>query len=184
MLCTAITTGAGVTAGAKAVLHVSPDGRDDNPGSREEPLASLAGARDRVREVKAAGDAVTVVFAAAAIVALETMIPRLAEDHVRARRLGELLADMDGNPRGYGDRANQHRARGHRLHDAGGVQRARPRQRRRSERARCRFREVFSPIAASTTVTSRRRRRSFARSSPRAELSHMTVSQWPFSVVK
>ena len=96
MLCTAITTGAGVTAGAKAVLHVSPDGRDDNPGSREEPLASLAGARDRVREVKAAGDAVTVVFAAAAIVALETMIPRLAEDHVRARRLGELLADMDG----------------------------------------------------------------------------------------
>ncbi len=36
------------------------------------------------------------MFAAAAIVALETMIPRLAEDHTRARRLAGLLSSMDG----------------------------------------------------------------------------------------
>ena len=36
------------------------------------------------------------MFAAAAIVALETMIPRLAEDHARARCLAELLSAMDG----------------------------------------------------------------------------------------
>ena len=36
------------------------------------------------------------LFAAAAIVALNTMIPRLAEDHDRARRLAELLGAMDG----------------------------------------------------------------------------------------
>jgi threonine aldolase len=35
-------------------------------------------------------------LAAAGIVALETMIDRLAEDHVRARRLGEAMAAMDG----------------------------------------------------------------------------------------
>ena len=36
------------------------------------------------------------MFAAAAVVALETMIPRLAEDHVRARRLAELLSSLEG----------------------------------------------------------------------------------------
>ncbi len=36
------------------------------------------------------------IFAAAAIVALETMMDRLAEDHRRARRLGELLAPLPG----------------------------------------------------------------------------------------
>ena len=36
------------------------------------------------------------IFAAAAIVALETMIPRLAEDHARAHRLAGLLGDMHG----------------------------------------------------------------------------------------
>jgi threonine aldolase len=35
-------------------------------------------------------------FAAAGIVALQSMIPRLADDHVRARRLGEAMAAMDG----------------------------------------------------------------------------------------
>ena len=58
MLCTAIATG----ADAQIFLYVSPNGRDDNPGSRDQPLASLAGARDRVRAVKA--DSVTVQFAA------------------------------------------------------------------------------------------------------------------------
>ena len=63
MLCTAITACAAVDSGGETVLHVSPDGRDDNPGSRDEPLASLAGARDRVREVRAESP-VTVDFAA------------------------------------------------------------------------------------------------------------------------
>jgi threonine aldolase len=36
------------------------------------------------------------MFAAAAFVTLETMIPRLAEDHTRARRLAELLSEIDG----------------------------------------------------------------------------------------
>ncbi len=36
------------------------------------------------------------IFAAAAIVALETMVDRLAEDHARARRLAELITQMDG----------------------------------------------------------------------------------------
>jgi threonine aldolase len=35
-------------------------------------------------------------LAAAGIVALETMVERLADDHRRARRLGEALADLDG----------------------------------------------------------------------------------------
>ena len=36
------------------------------------------------------------MFAAAAIVALETMVERLAEDHARAQRLAELLGEMEG----------------------------------------------------------------------------------------
>ena len=35
-------------------------------------------------------------FAAAGLVALETMVERLPEDHRRARRLAELLAIVDG----------------------------------------------------------------------------------------
>ncbi|MBT61935.1 MAG: hypothetical protein CML13_01820 [Puniceicoccaceae bacterium] len=36
-------------------LFVSPDGNDSNPGTRQQPLASLAGARDAVRKQVAAG---------------------------------------------------------------------------------------------------------------------------------
>ena len=36
------------------VLYVSPDGEDGGPGSESGPLATLAGARDRIREIKAA----------------------------------------------------------------------------------------------------------------------------------
>jgi threonine aldolase len=36
------------------------------------------------------------VLAAAGIVALERMVDRLVDDHLRARRLGELLADIPG----------------------------------------------------------------------------------------
>lgn len=38
---------------AAVELHVSPQGRDDGPGSAEAPLASLAGARDLLREARA-----------------------------------------------------------------------------------------------------------------------------------
>jgi len=36
-------------------LHVSPTGKDANPGTAEAPLASLAGARDRIRQIKKKG---------------------------------------------------------------------------------------------------------------------------------
>ena len=37
--------------GARADLYVSPDGIDDNPGTRSQPLRSLQGTRDRVRKM-------------------------------------------------------------------------------------------------------------------------------------
>lgn len=39
--------------GPAVEMHVSPQGRDDGPGSAEAPLASLAGARDRLRQARA-----------------------------------------------------------------------------------------------------------------------------------
>lgn len=48
---------------AAAELYVSTKGDDTNPGTREKPLATLAGARDAVRNLKHDG-AVTVHFAA------------------------------------------------------------------------------------------------------------------------
>jgi hypothetical protein len=35
-------------------VYVAPDGNDQNPGTQERPLASLAGARDFVRQHRAA----------------------------------------------------------------------------------------------------------------------------------
>ena len=49
---------------ADTVLHVSPHGMDDNPGTAESPLATLEGARQRVRQVRVTGEAVTIEFAA------------------------------------------------------------------------------------------------------------------------
>ncbi|MDX9980759.1 MAG: hypothetical protein RBU25_12110, partial [Lentisphaeria bacterium] len=49
-------------AAAQTTLYVAPAGQDTNPGTREAPLLSLAGARDRVRAVKDQGP-VTVEFA-------------------------------------------------------------------------------------------------------------------------
>ena len=45
-----------VAAGAAAPieLHVSPSGNDSNPGTREKPLATPAGARDALRRMRAA----------------------------------------------------------------------------------------------------------------------------------
>src|SRR5690606_25605333 len=50
----------------------------------------------RVRQLFGGGWRPATIPAAAGIVALETMIPRLADDHRRARRLGEGLAGRDG----------------------------------------------------------------------------------------
>jgi len=47
-----------------AALYVSPKGRDEAAGTRVAPLRTLAGARDRVRQVKAGGQPVTVLFMA------------------------------------------------------------------------------------------------------------------------
>ncbi len=46
---------------AAAVLHVSPEGSDANPGTRKAPLASPAGARDRIRQMRSAGKQVGTV---------------------------------------------------------------------------------------------------------------------------
>ena len=62
-LVTMATTLLATAVAAQTTLHVSPTGKDANPGSLAAPLRTLAGARDRVRAVKGKG-AVTVEFAA------------------------------------------------------------------------------------------------------------------------
>ena len=44
---------------AQTVIHVAPGGSDTNPGTAQSPLATLAGARERVRQVKQGGTSVT-----------------------------------------------------------------------------------------------------------------------------
>ncbi|MCS6924067.1 MAG: aminotransferase class I/II-fold pyridoxal phosphate-dependent enzyme, partial [Fimbriimonadales bacterium] len=64
--------------------------------------SALAGSREfireahRVRKLLGGGMRQVGVLAAACLVALETMIDRLAEDHARARRLAEAIAEMPG----------------------------------------------------------------------------------------
>ena len=41
-----------VTASVPRSLWVAPDGRDDQPGTKSQPLASLEGARDRLRDLR------------------------------------------------------------------------------------------------------------------------------------
>ncbi len=67
------------------------------------PVGSmLVGDRDtideahRVRKMFGGGMRQAGVIAAAGLVALDEMLPRLAEDHASARRLGELLAEIPG----------------------------------------------------------------------------------------
>lgn len=67
------------------------------------PLGSvLCGSRDFIRKAKTARNRIgggmrqAGVIAAAGIVALRTMIDRLSEDHVLARRLAEAVAEMPG----------------------------------------------------------------------------------------
>jgi threonine aldolase len=59
------------------------------------PRGFVAGAR-RARKLLGGGMRQAGVLAAAGIVALDTMIGRLAEDHGRARRLAEGLAELPG----------------------------------------------------------------------------------------
>lgn len=49
-------------AGAGLVLHVSPSGRDESPGTEEEPLRTLTRARDLLRELRPAHPGPSVVF--------------------------------------------------------------------------------------------------------------------------
>ena len=55
---------------------------------------AMAEAR-RIRKVFGGGMRQAGVLAAAGLVALEEMLPRLAEDHVTARRLAEQIAEID-----------------------------------------------------------------------------------------
>ena len=43
-------------AHADVTLYVAPEGQDDQPGTRSEPLQSLAGSRERIRQRRAEGD--------------------------------------------------------------------------------------------------------------------------------
>ncbi|MCS7300291.1 MAG: aminotransferase class I/II-fold pyridoxal phosphate-dependent enzyme [Fimbriimonadales bacterium] len=64
--------------------------------------SALAGSREfireahRVRKLLGGGMRQAGVLAAACLVALDTMIDRLADDHARARRLAEALAELPG----------------------------------------------------------------------------------------
>ena len=98
------------------------------------------------------------VIAAAGIVALETMVERLADDHARAHRLAEALAERFPAARRSRDGADEHRVRG--------VGRAPGRLRRAASRppvfARERSiprRSASSRTRTSTTTTSTRRSR-------------------------
>lgn len=51
-------------ATADTIVHVSTDGNDDNPGTTSQPLATMEGARLRVRQLNNGDEAITVVFAA------------------------------------------------------------------------------------------------------------------------
>jgi hypothetical protein len=62
---TALVAIASAAAGAQTTIYVSQHGSDANPGSPKEPLASLDGARQKVREL-ASQAPVEVVFAAGA----------------------------------------------------------------------------------------------------------------------
>ena len=57
LLATSFTVG-------ETILHVSPGGSDKAAGTLDAPLATLVGARDRVRQLKAQGGPITVLFAA------------------------------------------------------------------------------------------------------------------------
>ena len=66
VLAAALALAWGGRAAEPAVLHVAPGGDDAGPGTAARPLATLAGARDAVRKLKAQGDApagARVVFA-------------------------------------------------------------------------------------------------------------------------
>lgn len=51
-----------VAAGGDITIYVAPGGNDGDAGTIQNPLATLAGARDRVRVLKAGGDQITVEF--------------------------------------------------------------------------------------------------------------------------
>ena len=82
------------------------------------PLGAIlagSGARDRaarahLRRLGGATVHKAGIAAAAALVALDTLVDRLADDHRRARELGALLAEIPGLPRAGGDR-DEHRPR-------------------------------------------------------------------------
>jgi hypothetical protein len=75
-----LTAGCVASAGSET-LYVSPDGDDAAPGTKERPLASLAGARDAARGLKATGKvkSITVLFADGTYRIAETVVFGLAD---------------------------------------------------------------------------------------------------------
>ena len=88
------------------------------------------------------------IAAAAALVALDTLVERLADDHRRARELGALLREIPGIEVAAGRDRDEHRARRRERHgaDAGRV----PRAARRARRSR---RWSATPPASASSPT-------------------------------
>ena len=90
------------------------------------------------------------VIAAAGIVALETMVERLADDHARARRLAEAVADAFPASVDPARGADEHRLRPRRARSRRPARRPRGRRRARGHH-RSRHRAASSPTRTSTT---------------------------------
>ena len=59
----------------QTTFYVAPDGSDRNPGTTEQPLASLAGARDALRETELLGrESLEVIFRAGVYELPETVV--------------------------------------------------------------------------------------------------------------
>jgi threonine aldolase len=87
---------ASIAAGCTTVMFCLSKGLGAPVGSLRVGDRDLITEARRVRKMLGGGMRQAGVIAAAGLVALEEMVPRLHEDHAAARRLAELLAGTDG----------------------------------------------------------------------------------------
>ena len=124
----------------------------------------------RVRKLLGGGMRQAGVLAAAGLVALETLVPRLAEDHANARLLGEALAPGRGVRLAPG--RDEHRGR-----RARGTHRASKPSRRFAKRACSPQRWTRARCASRPTATSRA---TTASAPPRSSSRHWASPIGPF----
>jgi len=68
-------------------FYVAPEGNDDNPGTLEAPLATLAGARNKVRTVLDGSGDITVYFRGGYYVLSETVVFGLQDSGASQQRI-------------------------------------------------------------------------------------------------